>query len=65
MSVVPSSLPDAKLKRVEEFISFLGGGELGDALMSLVVAYQQRGVKIDHLKEKLSRTLEQQQEERP
>lgn len=52
-------VPEAKLKRLEAFIAFLEGGALADALMSLVVAYGTRGTKIEHLKEKLARSLEQ------
>lgn len=62
MSTSVTTVSAARLKRIEEFISWLGGGELADSLMSLFVAYEQRGVKIEHLKEKLARTLEQQQE---
>ncbi len=59
-----TNVTDVKLKRIEDFISFLGGGDLADALMSLHVGYQQRGQKIDRLKEKLARSLEQYQTER-
>lgn len=62
MSTSVTTVSDAKLKRIREFISWLGGGELSDALMSLFVAYDQRGTKIEHLKDKLARGLEQYQE---
>lgn len=54
-----TDVPDTKLKRAEEFVSCLGGGELADALMSLIVGYQQRGVRIEHLKERHARLMEE------
>lgn len=53
---------EEKMKRIHDFLSVLEGGTLADAVMSLVVAYQQRGVEITHQKGKLSRFLEQRSE---
>lgn len=58
-------VPEHKLERVEAFVSVLEGGALADALMSVCLGYRQRGVKLDHLKEKLARTLESKQAETP
>jgi hypothetical protein len=58
-------VPKEKLQRVSELISLLEGGSTADALMSLVVAYQQRGVEITHLKGKFSRQLEDLQRKSP
>lgn len=52
-------VPREKLDRIERLCSDLGGGEAADALMSLRVAYQQRGVEITHLKSKFARQLEE------
>ena len=58
MSTSTNVVPEKKLDRIQTFIGVLEGGSLADALMSLVVAYQQRGLKITHLKEKLARVAD-------
>ncbi len=52
-------VPQEKMDRISVLISTLEGGSGADALMSLVVAYQQRGVEINHLKSKFARQLEE------
>jgi hypothetical protein len=55
------TVSDAKLKRVQQFISVCEGGALADALMTLVLAYEHQLKKVETLKDRHARLLELQQ----
>jgi len=53
------TISPAKLKRVNDFISVCEGGALADALMTLVVAHESQEGRIERLKEKHARLMEE------
>jgi hypothetical protein len=50
------------MERIQKFISFLEGGALADALMTLVVAYEGQEARIERLKERIARSVQEHHE---
>lgn len=56
------AMSSSKMERIQKFISFLEGGALADALMTLVVAYEGQEARIERLKERIARSVQEHHE---